>query len=202
VLQRTVSNEVLGRVLGVLHGVLLGSIGLGALVTPLLIHLVGLRTSLIGVGLVLPVVTTVALPWLRRIDSRAPAPALASLLHGVGILEPLPLLTLERLAASLTEVKFPAGATVIRIGEAGDRFYVVGEGEVEIEGKTFGPGSSFGEIALLRDVPRTATVTARTDVVLHALDREEFLGAVTGHEQARAAADIVISRRLGEITQG
>jgi CRP-like cAMP-binding protein len=123
-------------------------------------------------------------------------------LHGVGILESLPLLTLERLAASLTEVRFPAGATVIRVGEPGDRFYVVGEGKVEIEGKTFGPGSSFGEIALLRDVPRTATVTALTDVVLHALDREEFLGAVTGHEQARAMADIVISRRLGEITQG
>ena len=98
----------------------------------------------------------------------------------------MPLMSLERLAASLTEVRLPAGATVIRVGEPGDRFYVIGEGQVGIEGKTFGPGSSFGEIALLRDVPRTATVTAVTDVVLLALEREEFLAAVTGHEQANA----------------
>ena len=87
---------------------------------------------------------------------------------------------LEHLAASLDEVPAAAGTRIIRAGDAGDRFYVIESGEVEIEGRRFGPGESFGEIALLRDTPRTATVTAATDVVLQSLDRDEFLAAVTG----------------------
>ncbi len=73
---------------------------------------------------------------------------------------------------------------------------MIDEGEVEIAGGRFGRGEGFGEIALLRDVPRTATVTAATDVTLHALERDEFIAAVTGHEPARAAADTVIAARL------
>ena len=88
---------------------------------------------------------------------------------------------------------------MFRKGDHGDRFYVVEEGEVEIEGTAHGPGSFFGEIALLRDVPRTATVTARTDVRLLTLDRDEFLAAVTGHEPAEAAADAVVTARLGSL---
>ena len=201
-LQRTVSNEVLGRVLGILEAILLGALGLGAGAAPLLVHLFGVRTTLIAVGAVLPALTLLAWPRLRRLDALAPAPRYAELLHSVAILTPLPLLSLERLAASVTEVRRPAGATVIKIGETGDRFYVIGEGEVEIEGRKHGPGSSFGEIALLRDVPRTATVTAVTDVVLYAIERDDFLSAVAGHEQASAAAEAVISRRLGEIRSG
>ena len=48
----------------------------------------------------------------------------------------------------------------------------------------------------MRDVPRTATVTARTDVVLYALDRADFLAAVTGHPQSTEAAETVVSARL------
>ena len=195
-LQRTVPEAVLGRVLGLLEGIILGSIGVGALLAPVFIHHVGTRATLIGAGALLPALTLLAVPRLRRLD--APPPPV-QLLIPVDILSGLPAATLERLAAALTEVRFPAGATVIRKGEPGDRFYIVGEGEVEIEGNTFGPGSSFGEIALLRDVPRTATVTADTDVVLHALERDEFLAAVTGHEPSVRAADAVIARRLGEL---
>ena len=201
-LQRAVSNDVLARVLGLLEGVLLGALGLGALVAPLLIHSFGVRTSLIVVGAILPVLAALTWPRLRRLDARSPAPELTALLGRVEILAPLPLAAFERVAGSLVEVRFPAGTTVIRAGDAGDRFYVVGDGEVEIEGKVFGRGSSFGEIALLRDVPRTATVFARTDALLYALERDDFLAAVTASEPSRVAADGVIARRLGELTAG
>ncbi len=197
ILQRTVPNDVLGRVLGLLDGLLLGSIGVGALAIPLLVAAFGVRASLIAVGAFPVVLVALTWPRLRRLDATARAPELVALLRGVEILAPLPPVRLERLAASLVPVRLPAGATVIREGEEGDRFYVVGEGEVEIQGRTFGPGSSFGEIALLRDVPRTATVTAATDVLLHALERDDFLAAVTAHEPSTAAADAVIARRLG-----
>ena len=96
----------------------------------------------------------------------------------------------------------PAGPEIVREGEAGDRYYVIAEGEVDVAGTRLGRGSGFGEIALLRDVPRTATVTAATDVVLLALDREPFVAAVTGHEPAQATADEVIAARLGAFDPG
>lgn len=197
IMQRTVPDDVLGRVLGLLEGVLLGSIGVGALLAPLLIELAGIRWALVATGALLPALAVLAARRLRSIDGRTAAPAELQLLQGVPTLAPLPVATLELLAGALTEVRLPAGAVVIREGESGDRFYVVDEGEVEIEGKRFGHGEGFGEIALLRDVPRTATVTAATDVKLWALERDEFIAAVTGHEPASAAADAVIAARLG-----
>ena len=91
---------------------------------------------------------------------------------------------------------------IVREGDAGDRFYIVAEGEIEVSqyeahrSPSSTAGGYFGEIALLRDVPRTATVTARTDAVLYALDREDFLAAVTGHPQSAEAAETVMSARL------
>ncbi len=197
IMQRTVPDDVLGRVLGLLEGVLLGSIGVGALLAPLLIEIAGIRWALVATGALLPALAVLAARRLRSIDSRTAAPAELQLLQGVPTLAPLPVATLELLAGALAEVRLPAGAVVIHEGESGDRFYVVDEGEVEIEGKRFGHGEGFGEIALLRDVPRTATVTAATDVKLWALERDEFIAAVTGHEPASAAADAVIAARLG-----
>jgi MFS family permease len=200
-LQRAVPDDVLGRVLGVVYGMLLGTFGLGALLTPLLIHLFSVRVALIAVGAFLPVLAIVTAPGLRRLEAEAPAPDLVDLVRGVDILAPLPLPVIERLASSLIEVRYPAGATVVREGEAGDRFYIVGDGVVEVADHVLGPGAGFGEIALLRDVPRTATVTAHTDVVLFALERADFLGAVTGHEPSAAAAEAVVARRLGLTTE-
>ena len=197
IMQRTVPNAVLGRALGALDAILLGAIGIGALLTPLLIHVVGLRAMLIGTGVLLPALVLVMAAALRSLDRRAPAPPHLALLRAVDILEALPEATLERLASSLREVLLPAGSIVIREGETGDLFYVIGEGEVEVAGRTLGAGDSFGEIALLRDVPRTATVTATTDVLLYTLGRDVFIAAVTGHEPVHAAAEAVIAARLG-----
>jgi len=139
---------------------------------------------------------------LRSIDRRTTAPAHLELLRGVDLLGALPLPTLEALAGSLIERSLPAGTDIVREGEAGDRYYVIAEGEVDVAGKRLGRGSGFGEIALLRDVPRTATVRAATDVTLLALEREPFVAAVTGHEPAKATADEVIAARLGAFDPG
>jgi MFS family permease len=197
IIQRTVPDAVLGRALGALDAILLGSIGLGAILTPLLIHVAGLRATLIGVGVLLPVLVILTATTLRSLDRRASAPLHLALLRAVDIFEPLPEATLERLALSLQELRFPAGGIVIREGDTGDLFYVIGDGEVEVAGRTLRAGDSFGEIALLRDVPRTATVTATSNVVLYSLERDVFVAAVTGHKPAHATAESVVAARLG-----
>jgi CRP-like cAMP-binding protein len=115
---------------------------------------------------------------------------------------PLPAPTLEALASSLVRVDVPAGQTIFRQGDHGDRFYIVDSGEVEIviDGEiatVLGPDDYFGEIALLRDIPRTATARARGAAQLYALDRDTFLGAVTGHAASTEAAEGVVVARLG-----
>jgi CRP-like cAMP-binding protein len=122
----------------------------------------------------------------------------------VPIFAPLPGTSLEHLAGRLVPMRLDAGTLIVREGDAGDRFYIVAEGEVEISesGTTLSElaaGGYFGEIALLRDVPRTATVTAKTPVVLYALDREDFLAAVTNHAPSAQAAEEVVSSRLAGV---
>ena len=201
-LQRTVPEQVLARVLGVLEGLIMGAVGVGALVAPLLTDSFGVATALVATGLLLPLVALLGLRGLRSLDARSSAPGEGfALLRGVPFLAPLPLPTLEHLAAELVEVSFPGGGQVMREGDAGDRFYVVRTGELRVtaagrEVAVVGPGGFVGEIALLRDVPRTATVTATGDVTLYALEREEFLAAVTGHTSSASAADAATLMRL------
>jgi CRP-like cAMP-binding protein len=137
---------------------------------------------------------------LAEIDSDvAPVPELA-LVQRVPMFQPLSLAAKERVAANLVSQSVPAGQVVIRAGEHGDRFYIVGDGALEITAKglrtTADEGDYFGEIALLRDVPRTATVTALVDSHLYVLQRDDFLAAVTGHEAAHAAGRTVVEERL------
>ena len=208
VLQRTVADDVLARVFGVLESLLLATIGLGAILAPAAVALLGPRGALIAFGALLPVLAVLASPKLRALDASAVTPTRQlELLSAIPMFRPLPPQTLERLAGRLQPVHVPAGGIVVRKGEAGDRFYVVVDGELDVavDGKPappLGPGSHFGEIALLRDVPRTATVQARTEVELFALDRDEFIASVTGHPQSRAEADAVIGARLGSLRAG
>jgi MFS family permease len=207
-LQRSAPDEVLARVFGVIESLLVGAIGVGSIAAPLLVSVFGIRGALIVTGLLLPVLA--ALVWRRlvRIDSEVAVPERElELLRALPIFAPLPMVTLEHLAGSLRPVRVGPGEEIVREGEAGDRFYVVGAGEVGVKAKgqplgTLGPGESFGEIALLRPVPRTATVVARGEVELFSLDRDEFVAAVTGHPESRDAADAVIGARLGSLRTG
>jgi hypothetical protein len=190
-------------VFGVLESLLLVTPALGAVVAPLLLNWLGTRGALIVAGALLPLLIVPAWPALTAIDRAARVPVeRLSLLRSTPIFAPLPESTLEQVASSLDEVRVPAGHQVVRQGDTGDRFYLVEQGTLDVSvdgrpGQQLGPGDSFGEIALLRDVPRTATVTARSDAALYALERNEFLSAVTGFGPSLSAAEGVIGMRLG-----
>lgn len=202
-MQRAIPAEALGRVFGLFESVIYGAVLLGAVVAPALVSWVGLDTTLVATGVFLPAVVTASWPLLRRLEPRAgPAPERIALLRGVPFLALLPEPSLEHLAEVLVPVHAKAGEALVRQGEPGDRFFIVAEGEVvvEIDGATVqrgGRGYYFGEIALLRNEPRSATVSALAGAELLALERGEFLATVTGHADSAAEADAVISARLG-----
>jgi MFS family permease len=202
-IQRSVPDEVLARVFGVIQMLVMASMGIGAALAPALISLLGIEGALIATGAVLPALVVVAWVRVSRIDAAAepPKPDELRVLTSVPIFAPLPGASLESLATRLVPLRVDPGTVIVREGDAGDRFYIVADGEIEVEqyGRTISElrkGGFFGEIALLRDVPRTATVTAKTNAVLYALDRDDFLSAVTGHPQSAEAAETVMSARL------
>jgi len=201
-LQRTVPNAVRGSVFGVLEALVMLAVGIGAVAGTLLVGLVGLRGAWIATGAVLPLLAILSWRGMAAADERAVIPERElALLRGVPMFEVLPLTALEQVAADLRPMRFAAGDPVIRQGDVGDHFYVIAAGEVEVRVgervvRREGPGESFGEVALLRDVPRTAGVVAATDLELYALEREAFTSAVTGDHQSRLAADEVIDTHL------
>jgi len=199
-LQRIIPDHVLTRALGAFWGIAMGAVALGSIVAPLIVEAVGPRAALIAVGSILPLLTLASYRSLRDVDRTvAPAPEL-ELIDRVPMFAPLSLATKERVAANLIPVSVSAGDVVIRAGLAGDRFYVVGEGTLDIDAGgvhiAANAGDYFGEIALLHHVPRTATVIAVADSQLYALERDAFLAAVTGHSAAHAAGQEVAEERL------
>jgi len=202
-LQRGVPNAFRGRVFGVLEALVMLMVGIGSVLAPVLIAVLDIRGALIATGLLLPVLALLSWRGVAGADAKAVIPARElALLRAVPMLAPLPLTVLEQVAGDLVPVRFAAGDRIIRQGEVGDRFYILAEGAAEVHaaGKApapMGPGDSFGEIALLRDIPRTASVSATGDVVAYALDRDAFVCAVTGDRQSARAADAVIGERLG-----
>jgi CRP-like cAMP-binding protein len=153
----------------------------------------------------LPAVVLTRWRAMARLEASTPVPEDEyRLLRGLDMFAPLPIAQLEELARRATHVVVPGGETIIREGEPGDRFYVIAEGAVAVTERgrfrrTELPGDCFGEIALLRAVPRTATVFAVSDVELLALEREEFLAALTGDHRALAAGHDLVERRLAPV---
>jgi MFS family permease len=201
-MQRASADAVLGRVFGAFEALVLLAMGLGSLVTPLLVSALGTRGTTLVAGLILPLVLVPLWRPLRAIDAAAPvARERVDLLHRIPIFEPLAVPELERLAKALVEQRVESGSTVVVEGDPGDDFYVIADGRaaVEIGGRrvrTLEAGDFFGEIALLRGVPRTATVRALTPLRLFALRRDTFLATVTGDPASAEAAGSIVAARL------
>jgi MFS family permease len=202
-IQRIVPNQVRGRVFGAMEGIFALMVGLGSLVAPGLIGFLGVEGALVLAGLILPVAAVVSAPLVRRADAAAVLPEQElGLLRSIPFFAPLPMTSLEALAAAMTVRRVPAGTTLIREGEPGDQFHILstGRARISVDGRSvreIGPGEGVGEIALLRDVPRTATVTLLEDAEVYDLGRSAFLEAVTGSRQSLFAADALVGGRLG-----
>jgi hypothetical protein len=199
---RLAGPRTAGKVLGALEFVCLAGLATGSILTPLLLHALGARGTLVLLGGGLAGLALAHAVRFRRLDRAMPVPGPeAGLLGALPMFAPLPLAVTELLEAEIEPRQFPPGAVVIREGEPGDDFYLIVEGSaaVSVHGAprpSLHRGDCFGEIALLHDVPRTATVTAEQPLRTLALGREEFLTAVTGNRTSKTAADALAAQRL------
>ncbi len=207
-MQRVADDRVLGRVFGVFYVGILASTGIGSIAAPALIHLIGIRGALAFGGALLPAVAVVIYPGLDRVDDYAFVPEAAlSAVSAVPLFAPLAPTSLEKLARAALAETVPAGKAVVVQGERGDTFYLVVEGALEVNSdgrqlRMLGPGNFFGEIALLHDVPRTATVSAATDSSLLAIRRMDFLSAVLGNPESAKTVEEIVSSRVGASNEG
>lgn len=196
--QRMSAPGVMARVFGALDTFYIATSALGSLVAPALLVTVGLRWTLVVIGAPVLVVAVASRTRMVRLDERLVAPTALPLLRATPLFAPLGPAVLETVARELRTVSVVAGTVVVSQGDHGDSFFLIQEGRVEVtqDGRLLReecPGEFFGEIALLHDVPRTATVTATTDAVLLVLDRDRFLEAMTG-EGLRAARSVASTR--------
>jgi MFS family permease len=204
---RLLGPEVAGRALGAFELVVMAGMGSGSLAAPALADGLGARTSLLVTGAALSVVAIAYVAPFVRIDQEMPPPRPeAELLREVSVFAPLPLVVIEELALAAESRSFLDGEVVTREGDAGDQFYVVtaGAAACTVDGTPrpdLGPGAGFGEIALLRDVPRTATVTAVGRLEVLGLARDRFLTAVWGNLLSAEQAESLARQRLAADTQ-
>jgi MFS family permease len=202
-LQRVTSTELLAGAFAFKEGLAMAAWGIGAAMVPAVLALAGTTGALIFTGAIVPVVMLVRLRRLLAVDAAVTVPAVTiALLRSLVVFRALPVPALEGVAKEATERTVSAGAVVMREGDCGDSYYAVADGDLEVtqHGRKVNHlcrGDGFGEIALLRDVVRTATVTAVSDARLVAVEREPFLVAVTGHGETLSRFQEVADQRLG-----
>jgi len=203
-LQGTVPDAVRASVLGVFEGLIGLTVAIGGVVASALVNWFGVQSALVVTGAILPTLAVALWPRLSRLDDQLIVPeAQLSLLRGVPMFEPLSLAVMEQLSGAVVPVRFAAGTDIIREGDPGDAFYMIVQGTAQVrqheqDRRVLGPGGSFGEIALIRRVPRTATVSATTDVEAYRLGGSDFLAAVTGNRYSSSAA----TRLMEELASG
>jgi hypothetical protein len=203
-LARLADETVLARMFAGFEAILTLGVAAGALLTPPIVDLLGVRPALVAVGLLAPAAVAVSWPALRRFDARMRVrDADIELMRGIGMLGALPVATIEQLAAGLEHVEFEPRQTLFEQGDRGECFYIVESGRAEVvrDGhrvRTLGNGDCFGEIALLRNQARTAGVRASADMPLRVsmVRRTAYLTAVTGYPAAAAAGEHLVTSRL------
>ena len=203
---RLVPEQLLARIFGVKGSLTALTAAVGAFSTPFAIDLLGLRGAMFALGLIAPALTTLAWRRLRKIDAMIEQrDAEIAVLNHVPMFRPLPIPAIDGLALHVEEVQFEAGQVICRQGDDADRFYLIEDGAAEVIGdgrliRTLDPGDSFGEIALLGDTRRTATVRARTPLRMYAVDGRPFCSTVSAYPSSRREADALVVDRLGEFT--
>ena len=200
-LQRVTSTALLARIFAFKDAVAMAAWALGSITVPIVIALADLRAAILVTGLLVPALVLLRLRPLLAVDAAATVPAVRiALLRSLRIFRALPVPELEGVARNAWDVSVLAGEVIVRQGEAGDTYFAIADGIFEVvKGdvveNTLTRGDGFGEIALIDDVPRTATVRAVTDATLVAIAREPFLVAVTGHAPTRDTVRRVAAER-------
>ena len=201
-MQRAAPPDAIAGAFSILESLMCLGLGVGAFLVWVGYHIAGIRIALVAPGVAAFVLISVLWRRLREVDDNVTVPQVEiRLLSSLRIFAPLSAPTLETLARELKPIHVPAGSCVIREGDPGDQFYAIADGELEVTRNgsrlsEIGRGDGFGEIALIRDVPRTATVTALTDAVLYGLDGDLFVEAVTGNASVNRVAGLLVNDRL------
>ncbi len=202
-LQRIAPGEMLARVFGILEGVGTIALAVGSLGASALVAGFGVRVALLATAVLAPTVMLALWVPLSAIDRDAKAPDAKTLrfVRGMPIFAPLSAPAIERIVGNLAREHVPAGGILIREGDVGERFIMIVAGEADVTRAgahvaVQGAGDHVGEVALLRDVPRNATVTAKTPMTVLTLERAPFIEAVTGHPQSRERVEAIADERL------
>jgi MFS family permease len=199
---RLVPEDLLARIFGVKGSLTALAAAAGAFITPFAIDLLGIRGAMFALGLIAPAVTVLAWRRLQKIDAMIERrDAEIAILHHVPMFRPLPMPAIDGMALHVEEVQFEAGQVICSQGDAADRFYLIEDGAAEVIGDgrricTLDPGDSFGEIALLGESPRTATVRARTPLRMYAVDGDPFRSIVNAFPSSQREADALVVDRL------
>jgi hypothetical protein len=206
-LQRLVPGHTMTRAFGILEGLRMAGVAAGSALVAVLINANGARVAMVVAGLVLPMVGVITWRWFRAVDEASVIPTAEILtLSSVAIFQPLRPVALECIALNSTSRSVSSGDALVHEGDAGSEFFVIVDGRAVVTAgeadqvvNRLGPADYFGEIALLHDRPRTATVTAATDMDLLVVERDDFIRAVTGHSASRDSLDAEVDRRLQDL---